>query len=411
MAPSRRVAGKIRPYFIVGLESGAATFFGLRFVWPDFLAQRRPFLCVDTPQGFWNILRHMVSRSLVAACSLAAFLCPVGLTFPVLAQNPGAQQQGPPGGAPPAPGQTGQPGAAPSLQLQDLPPDAHTLTPEQQAQLKQQEVITAVLRLASMQARWGPELSTPGMSVALVETNRAKNSDGTTRLTFHMTGTGFPVGETLMLVRWPLDAKSENVMSGLVLDAQGTVECGGPRAAAPTAPNAPGASPAPTPTAPNCTTTMQPHQPVEIQVSVGAGEPVRAALIGDTQKNGAAVTTVPFPIAKEDGGCRLQVLLGVKDASMVLIEGTGFPANTPLKLDSTTDGKTRVLHPKTNPDGRLVTVDLPGQKGEANGVTTVTFDGIMHFPSLETNKNPPPPDPTCKPAVTFAWGTGSYKLQ
>jgi len=44
MASSLRVAAKIRPYFIVGLESGAATFFGLRFVWPDFLSQRRPFL-------------------------------------------------------------------------------------------------------------------------------------------------------------------------------------------------------------------------------------------------------------------------------------------------------------------------------------------------------------------------------
>lgn len=49
MAPSRRVAGKIRPYFIVGLESGAATFFGLRFVWPDFLSQRCPSLYADTP--------------------------------------------------------------------------------------------------------------------------------------------------------------------------------------------------------------------------------------------------------------------------------------------------------------------------------------------------------------------------
>jgi hypothetical protein len=30
---------KIGPYFILALDSGAATAFGLGFVWPDFLSQ------------------------------------------------------------------------------------------------------------------------------------------------------------------------------------------------------------------------------------------------------------------------------------------------------------------------------------------------------------------------------------
>jgi hypothetical protein len=49
MAPSLRVAVKIRPYFIVGLEGGPATVFGLRFVWPDFSSQRCAPVYVDTP--------------------------------------------------------------------------------------------------------------------------------------------------------------------------------------------------------------------------------------------------------------------------------------------------------------------------------------------------------------------------
>lgn len=273
------------------------------------------------------------------------------------------------------------------------------------------------LRLASVEARWGPEMSTPGMSISLVETGRTKAADGSTQLTYHITGSGFSPGERLTLIRWPLNETAAHVMSGLTLDASGTAVCGAPStaAAAPSAPSLAGpqaASATPvTPSAPACTTAMQANQPVEIQTTLAAGEPVRVALVGDTEKNGAAASLVPFPIENADQGCKLQVVLGVKDAAMVLVEGTGFPPNAALKVDSTTSGSTRTLHPKTTPDGRMVFAVLPEAKGQDAGQTTVTFAGVTHYPSLETNKNPPPPDPTCKPAVTFAWGKGAYKVQ
>jgi len=40
LAPSLRVAEKNGPYFILALDSGPATAFGLGFVWPDFRSQR-----------------------------------------------------------------------------------------------------------------------------------------------------------------------------------------------------------------------------------------------------------------------------------------------------------------------------------------------------------------------------------
>jgi hypothetical protein len=341
---------------------------------------------------------------------MAALVCSLSLCLNATAQN---QQPGPASQQPAA--TPGQPSTAPSLQLENLPPDTHTLTPAEQAQLKQQEAINAALRLAAVEARWGPEMSTPGMSISLVEAGKTKAADGSTQLTYHITGSGFSAGERLTLLRWPLNVSAENVMSGLVLDASGTAVCGAPlaAAAAPSAPAADGsaASAAPKATAPPCTQTMQPNQPVEIQATVAEGEPIRVALVGDTEKNGAAATTVPFPMENTDQGCRLQVILGVKDAAMVLVEGTGFPPNTALKVDSTTTGTTRTLHPKTNPDGRMVFAVLPEAKGQDAGQTTVTFAGVMHYPSLETNKNPPAPDPSCKPAVTFAWGKGAYKAE
>lgn len=363
--------------------------------------------------GFWNILTHMVFRSLPAVGSLAAVVCSLSFGVSASAQNPGTQQQGPPSLQPAGPpGAPQQPGSTQPLQLQGLPPDSHTMTPEEQAQMRQQQTMMIAQRLASLQARWGPEMSTPGMSIALVEAGKAKGAEGTD-LTYHVTGTGFAPGETLTLVRWPLNAEAENVMSGLTLDANGMAVCSAPApaaAAAAAAPNAPGAAPAPGPMAPSCTTKMQVNQPVEIHATVAAGEPVRVALVSEDRKNGAAVTTVPFPIANEDQGCRLQVLLGMKDGAMVLIEGTGFPANTPLRLETTTAGHSRILSPKTTPDGRLVSVDLPVIKGQTSGETTVKFAGVAHVPSLETDKTPAP-DPTCAPSVTFHWGTGSYKVE
>jgi hypothetical protein len=339
---------------------------------------------------------------------MAALLCPFSFSLSAAAQNPGTQPSGPPSPQSTPQGAPGQPGAAPSLQLHDLPPDAHTLTPAEEAQLKQQEAINAALRLAAVEARWGPEMSTPGMSISLVEAGKTKAADGATQLTYHITGAGFSAGERLTLIRWPLNESAAHVMSGLVLDASGTAVCGAPSTAA-AAPSAPGA--AATPPAPSCTETMKPNQPVEIEAMVAQGEPIRVALVGDTEKNGAAATAVPFPMENTDQGCRLQVILGVKDAAMVLVEGTGFPPNTALKVDSTTAGSTRTLHPKTNPDGRMVFAVLPEAKGQDAGQTTVTFAGMMHFPSLETDKTPPPPDPTCKPSITFAWGKGAYKVQ
>lgn len=354
----------------------------------------------------------MVSRSAQAAWRTAAFLCPLFLGLGLAAQNTGTAPAGQPSQqSTPASG-AGPTGAAPSLQLHDLPPDSHTLTPAEQAQVKQQEALNAAMRLAAIEARWGPEMSTPGMSITLAEAGRTKAADGTTQLTYHITGAGFKAGERMTLVRWPLGESAVHVMSGLVLDASGTVVCGAASAAAasPSAPPAEGSGAKPAaPLAPACTETMQANQPVTIEATAAQGEAVRVALVGDSEKNGAAASAIPFPMASEDQGCRLQVLLGVKDAAMVLVEGTGFPPNTALKMDTTTLGDTRTLHPKTNADGRMVFAVLPEAKGQESGQTTVTFAGLMHMPSLETEKNPPAADPACKPSVQFAWGNGSYK--
>lgn len=295
-------------------------------------------------------------------------------------------------------------------QLQDLPPDSHTLTPAEQAQERDQQALAAALRLASLQAHWGAEMSTPGLSMSLVESGRTKTADGATQISYHITASGFTPGDSLSLIRWPLNEQAHKVMSDLALTTDGALICAGPQTN-PT-PTAPSAAKAPSgPTAPSCTTTMKPHDPVVIEATVAQGEAIRVAVVDDDRSRGAATSVVPFPLAGENQGCKLSIILGLQDASMVLVEGTGFPPNTPLKLESITGSNTRTLSPRTNADGRLVVVDLPQSKGAASGTTTVRFAGVTHFPTLEDSKNPSQPDPACSPSVTYAWGKGTYKLQ
>jgi hypothetical protein len=368
----------------------------------------------------------MVLRSVLAACSLAVA---IGFSSQAQMTPPRTQQS-------PAPAQTdpaqATPGA-PTIHLQDLPPDPHTPTPAEAEQQRQQAALNAAMRLASMEAGWGPSMDSPGLSIALAEVKRTKTPDGSTQITYQITGSGFAPDERLLLVRWPLNSEAQTLMGGIQFDAKGVAVCAAPARAQATLPPATAkpdateqaaapagglsAAPAPrvgnTPPAvalpPNCTDTMQPQQPVEVAATAAPGEAIRVAVMSEDRKHGAANNAIPFPVANTDKGCKLQVILGMKDAALVLIEGTGFPPNTPLKLDAVTGANTRELHPKAAADGRIVVPLLTGVKGQTSGQTTVRFDGVNHTPSLQTSTMPPAPDPDCTPAVSFTWGEGSYK--
>lgn len=370
----------------------------------------------------------MVPRYVAAVSVLAAVLClgsaaqssaPAPATSSQLPATSSSQQ---PAGSPSqkaAPTGGLVPGAPPPS-LEDLPPDPHTPTPAEQAEEHQQRILAAITRLAGAQARWGPQISTPGIAISLVEINRVKIPDGTTRIDYQITSSGFTPGEKLSLIRWPLDTQARTFMNGLTVNASGVAVCAPPAPAEPSAPAkaraAPAAAPASPPMpgfgAPGCTDTMQPNQPLHIQTTAAPGEAIRVALIGADQKHGAATSAVPFPITSQDKGCKLEVLLGVRDASLVLVEGTGFPADKALKLDTITADNTRTISTKSNAQGQLVVALLSGAKGVDAGQTTVRYIGVSDAPSLQTPAAPAAPaasEPGCSPAVTFHWGKDSYK--
>ncbi len=298
-----------------------------------------------------------------------------------------------------------------------------------------------VSRLATLEAQWGPDSSTPGMSIELKEVGRTKAPDGTTEISWQVTGKGFAPDQKLELVRWPLDARPEVLMNGIQLNSQGVAVCMAPplpatgaegdtsqglaaaaqklkqNGAAP-APPAPSPAANPAPQGPSCSATTKPGQPVELRAAVAQGEAVRVALAGPNEKTGstgragAETSVVPFPIQNTDQACTLQVIRGMKNAGMVLVEGTGFPVNQAMEVETDTGGEKRTTNAKTDANGRFIIATLPALGGKDEGDTTVHMAAARPAPSLEAPKTPAPAAaPACNPSVTFHWGKDSYKPQ
>uniref|UniRef100_A0A372IPK6 Uncharacterized protein n=1 Tax=Paracidobacterium acidisoli TaxID=2303751 RepID=A0A372IPK6_9BACT len=294
-------------------------------------------------------------------------------------QPSGSQAAAAPATSSGASAQTAAPApATPPLRLENLPPEPHTPTPEEQAEMQRQRQVAAINRIATMQAHWGVAMSTPGVSLSMKEVGRTKTPQGT-ELTYRVSAIGFTAGEKLAFMRWPLDGNIETTMDNLTVSPSGEAICGpAPTAADPT----------------SCTKTMEASQPLEVKATVAPGEAIRIALIDADQKRGAATSVVPFPIAGADKGCKIELLLGLKNAGLVLIEGEGFPPNASLALNTSSFGEKSALNAKTDPGGHLIVAMMPGVKGHASGATTVSYQGTA-----------------CSPSLTFPWGADSYKAQ
>jgi hypothetical protein len=334
--------------------------------------------------------------SVLFAGGVAASLC---LTSFSQDQGYGSQQQAAPAAQAPA-----NNSSTPQLKLEDLPPDPHTPTAEEEAEQAAARQRAQIARLASSLANWGPKASSPGLNLTMKETAREKGALDTL-ITYRLQATGFAPGTRLTLLRWPLNQGVVAVMNGIVIDASGTAVCGAPAAATntPLAPNADAgktaadtqaAAQSATPAVPPCTKTMQVNAPVEITTAAAKGEAIRLALIAEDRKNGAAASAVPFPVVGENNGCKLEVLLGSKDAELVLIEGSGFKADTSFTMGAETFGQKASLGAKPDAQGHFVAAMTPFVQGHDSGDTVVYYQSSV-----------------CTPTVSFHWGKGSYKAE
>jgi len=264
--------------------------------------------------------------------------------------------------------------ATPPLKLEDLPPEPHTLTPEEQAAQAADRARLQIEQLAVAQNKWGPADSTPGLSLTLKEIGRTQTATGT-QITYHILGTGFSPDMKLTLLRWPLNQGVEKVMDGLSVNLAGIAVCDGPDAG-------------------TCGKTMQAQAPVEVTATVAKGEAIRVALVAADKKHVAAVSFVPFPISAEDKGCKLEVIRGSKNDELVLVQGDGFTNAANFTAGSESFGEKRPMGAKPTPQGHFVVAMTPYVSGHPEGDTVIY---------AQTD--------ACSPTLSFHWGKDTYKAE
>jgi hypothetical protein len=88
------------------------------------------------------------------------------------------------------------------------------------------------------------------------------------------------------------------------------------------------------------------------------------------------------------------MMLGSKDAELVLIEGDGFKPNVPFTMGSETFGVKKPMETKLDAQGHFVAAIAPYVAGHDNGDTVVYFQSDA-----------------CTPTFSFHWGKDSYKAE
>jgi hypothetical protein len=132
---------------------------------------------------------------------------------------------------------------------------------------------------------------------------------------------------------------------------------------------------------------------LHMTVQAAQGEPIRYALESSDKQLLIAGTMVPFPLADQSQGCRLEVRLATPEADAVLISADGLPANTDVPIQLVSAGETDAGSFHADAQGHAVTTDLPFVANLDRGSLRV---------ALAT--------PECSAAVEVPWGKKSYHL-
>jgi hypothetical protein len=113
------------------------------------------------------------------------------------------------------------------------------------------------------------------------------------------------------------------------------------------------------------------------------GEPLRFALSAKTdQLVRAAFNYVPFPLTATDKSCKAEAVVLEPGAGLVHVEGSGFPANASVTIDSDVNGKAAQKQLKSNAKGEVVSTLMPNRGTVKQGTIRVKLTASACAPSV-----------------------------
>jgi hypothetical protein len=240
--------------------------------------------------------------------------------------------------------------------------------------------------LLTMQMNWDASKSSdtakPAVTLKFVSFEKHKQ-DGKSFTSYYLYASGLAQDKTYTLIVWQIgwDAQlppMQPAQSDLYVNARGVVMCRKPTEKEVNS------------DAPDIDRDAR----VNIISAGSMAEPVRYALYDEKQGIVAMGRVIVNPVQSDDKSCHLQAVLGVAGAEIVLVEGTGFPANSTIELSSSIGAKPQNATFRTDDDGRLETAVVLARQGAMQGTATITMQSS-----------------SCAPAVTLNFGRETYKVQ
>jgi hypothetical protein len=216
---------------------------------------------------------------------------------------------------------------------------------------------------------WAKGANSPGSTLTLKETGR-DIVNGSTVVSYSLFASGLPKGQPFTLWMWTLGSEPEAVADafinpdGLVVNRLADV------------------------------THNISEDPINLRMLAGRGERKRVALTSDDGTLQAFTGAIPFPIEKSANGCSLSIEISAPDYASVIVRGSGFQPSESLIVETASGGESGTQQTTATPAGTYTAVIFPRVKGQKSGKTSVTITS-----------------PSCRVALQFPWGDGSYKIQ
>jgi hypothetical protein len=207
--------------------------------------------------------------------------------------------------------------------------------------------------------------------------------DGKSFTSYYLEAPGAAPNAPYTLIRWPIGWNSalppfQPVSAGLYVNARGVVMSRKPTQKE----NSSDAA------------ELNSDARFELTVAGALGEPVRYALLDAKQDFVALGRVIVNPLRSSGKMCQLQAIRAVGGAEILLVEGTGFAAGSPVELSREMDGKMQTAKFRTDAKGRMETAVILISKGQTQGTVTL---------AMKSDE--------CAPTVKMNWGHDTYKVQ
>jgi hypothetical protein len=218
--------------------------------------------------------------------------------------------------------------------------------------------------------KWGT--NSPGVELGIHEGPREHDSTGTV-LFYNLLGKGFTPDKTYDLWFWSVGKKPEKAIDGVSFDKRGVLVCSGK---------------------PGSCTGKGTDDPINIKANAMLGEAKRFAVVSRDGRVAGFTEAVPFPIEASNKNCKLSVVRGDPQATVVAVRVSGLTPYEMLSVTGNPGADNAVHSPTAAPDGTWQAVVGTKVFGQDSGVATIKVAGK-----------------DCSVSVSFKWGSGSEKLE